>query len=586
MKAVIIGAGLGGLTFGALLARDGWQVEVIDRNAKVGGVCALAEHNGYRWEQGPLILGDLLPGEPVERLLHELGIHLNVERAERGIEMPDFALWRPDKYEGKDWRKNKLRKLFPEERDGIDAYYRFYDDVMELRHLASVAEAQPSVANKLALAQAFGKVKPYVEMNAQELVEHFFRSEKLQAVFTGILADFCASPEEAQGLSIPMLNPETAFDKRIAYQRDGSPYYPGFCTVTGGIQKLPEALAQKIEQRGGKLRMNTVAQRILVDHGTAKAVQLEDGTVLEADLIAAAGSARDVLLGMVGAPYLDRHTKWVLDSFRPMEAVFMVHLGVDYDPLQYMKAPVCYYYHSYDLYGATKRLRSGEYHGGKDGFVITVDSAHAPDFAPEGHAALTIYTVAPDILKDGDWETDKDRWADELITLAEQHLPNLRQHITERYVLAAPDYRALTHQTKCSFGGVVPIMGRENPAHKTCLHHLWFLGQQSENMGGIGNVMLGARKAYEEMLPVLAADQAAAEKRRVQEEKAAEKKRMQEEKEAEKAQKQEQKNKEKEEKARAKAEKQKAKEEKQAKKGEKDKKQKDKKAADAEQQDG
>ena len=62
MKAAIIGAGLGGLTFGALLARDGWQVDVFDKNPRVGGVCALAEKNGYKWEQGPLILGDLLPG--------------------------------------------------------------------------------------------------------------------------------------------------------------------------------------------------------------------------------------------------------------------------------------------------------------------------------------------------------------------------------------------------------------------------------------------------------------------------------------------------------------------------------------------
>ena len=30
-KAAIIGAGLGGLTFGALLAKDGWQVTVYDK---------------------------------------------------------------------------------------------------------------------------------------------------------------------------------------------------------------------------------------------------------------------------------------------------------------------------------------------------------------------------------------------------------------------------------------------------------------------------------------------------------------------------------------------------------------------------
>ena len=32
MKIAIIGAGLGGLTFGALAARDGHQVEIFDKN--------------------------------------------------------------------------------------------------------------------------------------------------------------------------------------------------------------------------------------------------------------------------------------------------------------------------------------------------------------------------------------------------------------------------------------------------------------------------------------------------------------------------------------------------------------------------
>ena len=42
MKVVIIGAGIGGLTFGACCARDGHEVIVIDKNKVPGGVLALA----------------------------------------------------------------------------------------------------------------------------------------------------------------------------------------------------------------------------------------------------------------------------------------------------------------------------------------------------------------------------------------------------------------------------------------------------------------------------------------------------------------------------------------------------------------
>ena len=88
MKIAIIGAGLGGLTFGALAAKDGHQVEIYDKNAKPGGVVALLEHEGYCFEQGPLLLGDLMPGEPVYEFLQSLDIHLDTTRADRDIVMP------------------------------------------------------------------------------------------------------------------------------------------------------------------------------------------------------------------------------------------------------------------------------------------------------------------------------------------------------------------------------------------------------------------------------------------------------------------------------------------------------------------
>ena len=158
-KAAIIGAGLGGLTFGAFLARDGYEVTVYDKNSKVGGVCALAEKNGYKWEQGPLILGDFLPGDSVYEMLKGFNISLPTIRADRGIEMPDYTMWKPDEYAGPYWRRDRLKELFPEDAKGIDEYYRFYDNMIKLRYIAGKLEKKPSVAAKLRLALAFMKVK-------------------------------------------------------------------------------------------------------------------------------------------------------------------------------------------------------------------------------------------------------------------------------------------------------------------------------------------------------------------------------------------------------------------------------------------
>ena len=248
MKINIIGAGLGGLTFGALAARDGHEVKIFDKNSKPGGVVALLEHEGYKFEQGPLLIGDMLEGEPIYELLKSLGIHLDTVRADRDIIMPDYDMITPEEYKGPYWRRERLKELFPEEKDGIDRYYRFYDDVMHLRYIAT---QKPSLIQKARLALAFLKIKKYSNMNADELTKHFFKSEKIHTLYNGIWADFCADPAEAQGLGVVFTNFETAFDKRIPLDRNGKKYYPGFCFVKGGCQKIPEALADYITSHGG-----------------------------------------------------------------------------------------------------------------------------------------------------------------------------------------------------------------------------------------------------------------------------------------------------------------------------------------------
>ena len=107
--------------------------------------------------------------------------------------------------------------------------------------------------------------------------------------------------------------------------------------------------------------------------------------------------------------------------------------------------------------------------------------------------------MAPDTLADGDWESKKEYYAERLIYLAEKHLPGLSKHICEKLIMTAEDYKKMTHMSKCSFGGVVPIWNQQNPGYTTPVDGLYFVGQQSESMGGVGNVINGAKNAYSRM---------------------------------------------------------------------------------------
>ena len=59
----------------------------------------------------------------------------------------------------------------------------------------------------------------------------------------------------------------------------------------------------------------------------------------------------------------------------------MVQLGIDFDPRPYQPAALCYYYGTHDLEDSIDRLRAGDYHEGKEGFLIYVPSLHSPELA-------------------------------------------------------------------------------------------------------------------------------------------------------------------------------------------------------------
>ncbi|MCR5523400.1 MAG: NAD(P)/FAD-dependent oxidoreductase [Clostridia bacterium] len=497
MKFAVIGGGLAGLVFGAMAVKDGHKVVIYEKNPVAGGVLALCQVGDYRFEQGPLLMCDLLPGEPMSNLLAQFGIHLDLMRADRNVEMPDYSMHRPEKYEGPYWRRDRLKELFPADARGLDEYYNFYDNMMRVRYNLN---RKPSPRSIAALAASFLPVARYSRMTAQQLVEHFFTDRRLQALYTGILADYCADPNEVWGLAVPMTNLETGFDDRIPLEKNGKQYFGGFGYIKGGCQKIAEALSDYIIKNGGVIKLNTVVDKVLIENEKAVGVRLADGTCEKADVVAGSGSGRDFFFKTVGKEHLDSSYRKILETYRPMEAVFMVHAGIDFNPVDVLGTALCYCYGSYDLSEATGRLRSGEYHDGEDGFLLFVPSYHAPEFAPPGRHCLTIYTVAPDTLSESDWETEKEKYADHLLERAERYLPGLRQHITTKKIMTAVDYRKITHMSKSSFGGTVPVWHQKNPPHKTPVKDLWFIGQQSENGGGLWAVSGGAAAAYKECM--------------------------------------------------------------------------------------
>ena len=499
MDVAIIGSGLAGLTAGAYLAQSGHRVAVFEQYHRPGGVTAPFERDGYRWDLGQLLIEGLGDGEPLGAILADLSLteKVGVRTEDRGYVFPDFRLDKPEEYGGVLWRIERLKELFPEDAAGLDQYWAGYVRFTSVMTLARRLEESSGLAGLYWKLRLYLKLLPILSKmgwNAQQLMDHYFQSEKLQLVFTSILADFFTAPRDFVGLGVFALNQEPSFDKRVPRElgKDAIQYY--HYSVLGGIGKLVEALVAKIESHGGQVHTSRPIARIRVEGGRATGVVDAAGQVMSADAVIASGGAKETFFKLVGREYLPSEFAEGVDGIPVMDSVFMVHLGLDTDPSPYVHGVCTYYYGTYDLDTALADARGGRYHQGRDGFVVHIPSLHSPEMAPPGHHAMTIYTICPDKLADGDWEERKEAYADALVDYAERHIPGLRVHTQVRELMTPGDFRARTYLDHHAFGGIAPVMGAWQVPHETPVEGLWFVGAQSESGGGVNSVMPGAYK--------------------------------------------------------------------------------------------
>jgi phytoene dehydrogenase-like protein len=236
MKAVIIGAGLGGLLAGAKLCREGYVVEVFERLPFIGGRFANLEYRGFKLSTGALHMIPHGSRGPLAQLLREVGAQVKI------IDSNPMAVIRTAN-------------------GGDIAFHDFR------KHLSLTKNV------KLGTILLFSrKFKPKSDISFKDWVLKYFDDEFLLK-----LADsFCGWSLSLKAKDVPAREMLDIIEKMYLYKGSGVPQ--------GGCGAVTGALADVIRSGGGNIRTKSCVDKIIIDGNRAKGVRVSGKTV-DSDLV-------------------------------------------------------------------------------------------------------------------------------------------------------------------------------------------------------------------------------------------------------------------------------------------------------------
>lgn len=476
-SAVVVGAGLGGLSAAVRLATRGWDVAVYDKNTEPGGRMGTVSVDGYRWDTGPTlimmpeILRDLFASagrrledyldlrrvDPYYRVAFEDGSHLdltgnlpqmvaNVEALEPGAGQRFLA--------------------FLAEAERLSRCTR---DAIIGRVFAGVRDVcRPDVALSLLRAQPWGTVAG--------VVARHFRSERLRQAFTFQTLYLGTRPEATPAAYAMIPYVESALGV----------WYP-----MGGVHRIAEAIARLAGELGVRLHLEAPVQRILVEGRRAVGVALERGGEVRGDAVVANAEwgytqRRLVPRGerVAGRDYGCSGVLFLLAVRRRIEGphhTFLLSGNFDgnladiFDRRRLPDAPSIY---------------------------VSRSTATDPSLAPEGTELLYVLVPSPTLASGVDWGGElpgfRKRVLDRLALIG---LDDLDHDVVAETVLTPETFAQRYNLTEGSAFGLAATLGQSGPFRPAIRSRryarLYHVGASSHPGGGVPIVTLSGQLAAE-----------------------------------------------------------------------------------------
>jgi phytoene desaturase len=310
-EAIVIGAGLGGLSAAMRLGAKGYRVTVLDRLDRVGGRGSSITEGGHRFDLGPTIV--TVP-EVFRKLWAACGRDFDADVDLRPLD-PFYEIRWPDgshftARSDTDAMVEEVRRLSPGD---VKGYLRFLKD----SHRRYVVGYEGMVAEPMHRLWDTIKVLPeFARLRAdRSILGHAkarVRDPRLRMALSFHPLFIGGDPSHVTSMYALVSHLEKEYGVHYA---------------VGGVQAIADAMARVVEGQGGRLRLGVEADEILVNGRAAEGVRLVSGEVLRAPLVISNADAGHTYTRLLRNLPRKRWSDAKLDSRRWSMGLYVWYFG-------------------------------------------------------------------------------------------------------------------------------------------------------------------------------------------------------------------------------------------------------------------
>jgi diapolycopene oxygenase len=318
--AIVIGAGLGGLTTGSIISKHGFKTLVLEQADIIGGCCSTFENQGYKFDVGASIVELIRPLEiTFERMGKKLEDYIELCQCD-----PIYAFITP---EGErftiptdiDETNEVVRRMAPEDYESWLEFEKYGMWLLDYAMDAMICSDMNTFTAALKVFLKYPKIYsilPTFLKNHEMAVKRAFKNKDMLASVS-FQSYFAGAP--------PYLG--SGIFGMIALSEHLGIYYP-----RGGMIGIPKGIMNAGMEHGLEVRTGVKVEKLLLEGREAKGVILSDGTEITSDFVVSNLNGKVTYFKLVGPQNLPRWAVKAVDSYKVSMPCPMIYVGLDKKP--------------------------------------------------------------------------------------------------------------------------------------------------------------------------------------------------------------------------------------------------------------